>query len=376
MQDSNRSSSYLFRVILIPPAVFFSVIFGGAYGSGREIVEFMTKYGPSGGFISLATIAILYAAILFLCFEFARLTRSFEYRGFFKNLLGRGWVLYELLFMLGLVVALAICASASGAIALNHFGLPEIIGGIGLLLIVVVLNYQGRRFVEISMILCIGTLALAFLYLAAELFSGQFALISDKLAGEQSTNFNAIKGGMTYAFSSGGFIPILLYCAIGLRSRSECLVAALLAASVTVLPGIVLHSAFLTQYPAILDETLPAYTVVQSLTSPGFLNIYLVIVFLMIAQTGVGLLQGFIERIDGWMLEKNGKPMPPIGHALTAGGVVIASMAFASIGLVELIFRGFTFFSAAFFFVFFIPLFTIGIYKIFFASPKEQKAAQ
>ena len=46
--------SYLPRVVLIPSAVFLSAIFGGAYGSGREVVEFMTRYGPIGGVLSIA----------------------------------------------------------------------------------------------------------------------------------------------------------------------------------------------------------------------------------------------------------------------------------------------------------------------------------
>ena len=46
--------SYLPRVVLIPSAVFLSAIFGGAYGSGREVVEFMTRYGPIGGLLSIA----------------------------------------------------------------------------------------------------------------------------------------------------------------------------------------------------------------------------------------------------------------------------------------------------------------------------------
>ena len=81
------NDSYLTRVVLIPSAVFLSAIFGGAYGSGREIVEFMTRYGPVGGLLSIVTIALAFAGCLFLCFEIARLTRAYDYHAFGRVLL-------------------------------------------------------------------------------------------------------------------------------------------------------------------------------------------------------------------------------------------------------------------------------------------------
>ena len=74
------SDSFLYRVLLIPSSVFLSVIFGGSYGSGREVMEFISKHGPTGGLISILTTFITYAIILFLCFEIDRIFRAFEYR--------------------------------------------------------------------------------------------------------------------------------------------------------------------------------------------------------------------------------------------------------------------------------------------------------
>ncbi|SVE47854.1 uncharacterized protein METZ01_LOCUS500708, partial [marine metagenome] len=50
--------SYLFRVILIPTAVVLSVLFGASYGSGREVMEFVSSNGPSGGFVALAVLVM------------------------------------------------------------------------------------------------------------------------------------------------------------------------------------------------------------------------------------------------------------------------------------------------------------------------------
>ena len=42
-----------FRIYIIPGAVFQSVMIGGGYGTGREIVEYFTSYGFLGGLFGL-----------------------------------------------------------------------------------------------------------------------------------------------------------------------------------------------------------------------------------------------------------------------------------------------------------------------------------
>ena len=44
-------SSRFVRVYVVPGAVFQSVMIGGGYGTGREIVEFFTSFGLLGGLL-------------------------------------------------------------------------------------------------------------------------------------------------------------------------------------------------------------------------------------------------------------------------------------------------------------------------------------
>lgn len=358
-------SSYFSRVVLIPSTVFLSVMFGGAFGSGREVVEFISKHGPEGGFLSMATIAFVYSVCLFLCFELSRKFQAYEYRSFFRVLLGKGWFFYEIIIMLGLVVALAICASSAGSIFGSHFGIPYLAGGFCLLLIVVILNYFGREMVERSMIYAVTALAVLLLYLMAQVLSHHGDALIATFA-EHGVDTAAISSGFKYGFSNAGFIPLLLYCCRDLKSRRESLIAGVCAGCAGIAPGIAFHLSFMVDYPAIINQELPTYWILSQVTSPLFLNIYVAVLFVMVAQTGVGLLQGVLERVDSWMNERRGKPLPPLGHALVSGGALIASTLLATMGLVELVVRGYSFFSAAFVLIFFIPLFTYGVYKIWF----------
>jgi uncharacterized membrane protein YkvI len=177
--------------------------------------------------------------------------------------------------------------------------------------------------------------------------------------------WDAWQGGAQYALVNGGFIPLLLYCARGVQSRSQAGLAAVCAASVAVVPGLVFHYAFMSAYPAITQEELPAYHLMSTVGSSLLLDIYVVVLFVLIAQTGVGMLQGFLERIDSWHVRRFDKPLNHMGHGLVAVGMVSGSMALGSMGIIALILAGYTFLAASFILVFAVPLLTRGMWLIF-----------
>ena len=354
---------YFSRVILIPAAVFLSALFGGAYGSGRELVEFISGNGPVGGLVTILVVATTYAICLFLVYEMARVCRTWEIRAFAEKLLGKAKFLYEILIIIGLLLALAICSAAGGAIANSHFELPTIVGGFGILLIIVGLLFFGRKIVEESMVMSVSALGVVLAVFVVVVFV--------KLGGEIGATFarepvvlSGIGSGIKYALSSCGFLTLLLYSVRDLQSRRETALTALAAALAGVIPAIAFHFAFMSAYPEIVNETLPAYSLIESVMPTLFLWVYVLIVFVLVAQTGVALLQGVVESLDDLLVQRRGKPLTHTGRAAVAGVSVIAASGFASVGIVELIVRVFGFLSISFFVIFFIPLFTRGVYLI------------
>ena len=170
--------------------------------------------------------------------------------------------------------------------------------------------------------------------------------------------------GFKYALTNCGFLPLLLYSARDLENRTEVFTAASCAALVGVIPAIVFHVSFMVAYPDITGEILPTYWLLEQITSGWFLHIYVLVVFILVALTGVGLLQGVVESVDLVMLSRIGRPLPALGHAGVSGAAVLIASGLASIGLVALIVRAYDFLSAAFLLIFFIPLFTRGIWLI------------
>ena len=114
-----------FNKYLLPGFVFQSVIIGGGYGTGRELMEYFLKFGPVGGLLGMLLITtVVWSVFLALTFEFTRLFRTFDYRSFFKKLLGPIWPVFDLIYFSLLIIILAVIGSASGILLRDNFGIP------------------------------------------------------------------------------------------------------------------------------------------------------------------------------------------------------------------------------------------------------------
>ena len=137
-----------FRIYIVPGAVIQSVMVGGGYGTGREIVEYFTSHGALGGVFGICVAFVLLAMVVSMTFEFARVFRAYDYRHFFKRLLGPGWAVYEVLIVLLFLLILAVLASAAGNILKDNFGIPYVAGLSIMLLVVGVLTFSAENWLR------------------------------------------------------------------------------------------------------------------------------------------------------------------------------------------------------------------------------------
>src|SRR3546814_14100002 len=85
----------LFRSLL-PGLAFRAVVIGGGYATGRELAEFFLGSGPRGGLAGMVLAMAVWSLVCAVAFLFARATAAYDYRSFFKALLGRFWLLFEI----------------------------------------------------------------------------------------------------------------------------------------------------------------------------------------------------------------------------------------------------------------------------------------
>ena len=141
-------NSSFFQKYLLPGFVFQSLIIGGGYGTGRELVEFFLSAGPMAGLVNMAIATIIWSAVLAVCFELARRGRNYEYRSFLKDLLGKGWIGYEVLYMLGMILVVSVMGSAAGEIINDMFQIPNITGIILMMILVGAIVFFGSTLIE------------------------------------------------------------------------------------------------------------------------------------------------------------------------------------------------------------------------------------
>ena len=359
------ANSYFSRVILIPAAVWLSVFFGGSMGSGVELVQYVTINGPLGGFIAIASIATVIMAVIFLCFELSRAYQAYDYRQFSKIILGKLWWLYEIAILLSMIIVVAISSTAAGTVIGEYLSISPYIGQLALLSVVIFFTYKGREFIEKSMAVASVSLLIILAIIVGYVFLNLGDVVSTEIANDVvSTAPLAV--GAQYAMVNVAFFPLLLFAGRHIKKTNESFVAGISAALVGVLPLIALHYALVSHYPEVLNSgaEVPVYWLLEKLGSSWLIDIYVVILFVLILQTGVGMMQGFVERIDNYMSERSGKSLTATQHAGVAGSMVLLSLLLSTMGIVGLILAGYKFLFLTFIAVFFIPLFTVGVYKL------------
>ena len=353
------------RIYLIPGAVLQSVMIGGGYGTGREVVEYFSNYGTRGGVFAILTAALSIAVVFALSLEISRVFKVYDYRNFFKILLGRFWFLYEILGVLLFMLVIAVIASAAGQILHAELEIPPYMGIVIMLFAVVFLTFYGRNL--IVLILAYWSVFLYGVFITYII--AVFLVFGDSFTNQESTiKPGWFTSGMQYSFYNVTAVPIILYAARAIESRRQAVVAGMAGAAIAIIPALMLHVSFISQFPAVLNAELPVYDVFLRLDLGWLKFLYLIVLFGTFIETGVGTIQGFVERLDGWWMDRTGETLNPMTHALAAGVAVALAGSLAQLGIVALIAEGYGTLAWGFLAVYIIPLITIGIWRLFKAE--------
>lgn len=353
-------NSSFFQKYLLPGFVFQSLIIGGGYGTGRELVEFFLSAGPMAGLVNMAIATIIWSAVLAVCFELARRGRNYEYRSFLKDLLGKGWVGYEVLYMLGMILVVSVMGSAAGEIINDMFQIPNITGIILMMILVGGIVFFGSTLIE--------KLLSFWSILLYCVFAVMFLAVFSKFGNAISANFqlqpddsNWIMGGIKYAAYNIGLAPAMFFCVRHIETKKEAFISGTIAGAMGMIPALFMFFAMLSQYPNVLEAAVPVNTVLDQLGWGGFKLIFQIVLFGTFIETGVGMIHGFNERIAAAHQGLSSQWRAGIGIILLAISIFLAN----AIGLVALIGKGYGAITWGYWIIFVIPVLTIGVKKVF-----------
>lgn len=351
-----------FHRILLPGFVFQSVVIAGGYGTGREIVEFFLTLGPARGLVAMAVATVIWSAVCAVTFEFARAFRHYDYRRFFRELLGRGWVSFEICYLILLAIILAVIAAAAGSMLRDTFGLPYAVGVLGITIAIGWLVFAGTAAIE--RVLAIWSFVLYAAYVVFFVWSMRVAGgVEAALATSPSETGNWLVAGVRYAAYNLAVIPAVLFAVRHARARSDAVTAGLLAGPIGMIPGFLFYLAMVPHYPDIVQSAVPAAYLLQVLDARWFLVVFQVVLFGTLIETGTGMIHAVNERIAG-VLEERGRSLMRWARPAAAVTMLLAAAGLARFGLVALIARGYGTLTWAFLAIYVIPVLTLGIWKL------------
>ncbi|MBN2409396.1 MAG: hypothetical protein JXE07_06635, partial [Candidatus Aminicenantes bacterium] len=221
--------SLTFKKYLLPGLIFQGVVIAGGYGTGRELVEYFMRFGLLGGILGMFGVTlVLWTTILAATFEFSRKFGAYDYRSFLKKILGRFWVIFEILYLTLLLTVLAVVGSAAGVLLRDNFGIPYLGGVLAMLAAIGFLAFKGTALIEkfmSSWSILIYVIYGCFLAAALVKFGPQ---IQEHLSAGTIRPGWAL-GGFKYALYNLGVIPSVLFCLRHIEKRKEAVAAGFLA---------------------------------------------------------------------------------------------------------------------------------------------------
>ena len=364
MTTATTTPSTWFQRFLLPGFAFKAVVIGGGYATGRELAEFFLPSGPWGGIAAMLLAMVIWSVVCVTTFLFARASGARDYLSFFHALLGRGWIVFEIAYVLFVVLILAVFGAAAGAIGAAMFGLPKIAGTLALMTgiagFVMFGNTSVERLFKYVSFLLYGVyvlfMLLAFTHFGDRILAG-FAL--DVPATDWAL------GGLTYASYNIIGAIVILPVIRHLTSDRDAVVAGLIAGPLAMLPALLFFTCMVAFYPAIGNETLPSDFMLQRLNQPLFHLLFQLMIFAALLESGTGAVHAINERVAKAWQSARGEALTSRARLLIALALLVCCMLLADrFGLVALIAKGYRALAAIFLLIYVVPLMTLGVAKL------------
>ena len=359
------SHSSAFQRFLLPGLAFKAVVIGGGYATGREIAEFFLPAGPWGGVAAMAVATIVWSVVCALTFVFARRLRERDYRSFFRALLGRAWPVFEVAYVLFVVLILAVFGAAAGAIFAALFNVAPIIGTLCLMVAIALGTAFGNKSVErvftwVSVLLY--GVYVAFVVFALSSFGER---ISQTFATAGGWNDGWLSGGLTYAGYNIVGAVVILPVTRHLRSDRDAVIAGITAGPLAMLPAFLFFVCMCAFVPAIAGEALPSDYLLARLDQPWFRYLFQAMIFAALLESGTGAVHAVNERISTAWQSRSREPLSARARGALALGLLAVCMLLADrFGIVALIANGYRALAYVLIAVYVVPLLTIGVWRL------------
>lgn len=329
------------RRLILPAIVFQAVLSGGAYASGRELIEYIIRFGTNGRY-AIAVVALGFAVSTYLSAEVARSYQAYNYRKWAVALMGRGWVVFDALFAMMAVIVLAVVSSTAASVLAARLGLSYALTVAGIIAAIALLTGAPRLILE--RFESITTLLLTGLFITVLVLWSR----TSAPAAEAGSEPGWLVSALLYIGYNLIVIPSCLFTFEGLKSRRDTVIASALAGFLAVVPIICAYIAMVGSRASLLTAEVPILSILAATKVRWVAWLYYAVLSLTLVDTGVGILHAARDRVSDQLLEHK-KPALSGWRAVLAGAVACGvALVLAQFGVIALVARGFSSMAVAF----------------------------
>ena len=352
-----------FKRLFLPGLVFQSICIAGGYGTGRELAEFFLQYGPVGGLLGLLLPAMIVISVASaIAYELARMTRSYDYRQFLKQLMGPGWFLYEIAYLFTVVLVFAVVSAAISTLVSESFGIPGMLGSAALLVAIAFLVFEGTNVIE--GVMSVWSLVLYAVYIT--IFIASMLAFGDLVGDSFSVPADSdgwFLSGLRYGSLQLSLVPAILFATAHIETRRDAVFAGLLTGPLFLIPAALFFIAMVPHYPAILERPVPVNYILELLDLRWLQIVFVIMLIGTFVETGSGMIHAVNERVAG-ALKAVGKDLSNMNRAVVAVCVLSAALFVSGFGMIELVATGYGTLTWVYMLILILPLFTIGLWKV------------
>lgn len=363
---------------VLPGIILQSVLIGGGYATGREIVEYGARFGAMGWLGGIG-VFIGFVLIAFLTFEFARKFQVFDYRSLLQQLIGRAWFLYDIVYLAMAILVIAVVSSAAGEILKNTLEMNYLLGVSGIIMLVALLNFYGEWLIERFKSYVTAALIIAYVVFGAVVISATWDNTTRVFAEWDTSYADGGSGlglvlwtGILYVGYNLAVFPASFFTLRRHYRRRHTLVAGLIAGLLMCVPWFFTYFALMGFYPSeeVMGAEVP-WLVMLGEFGGWYLAAFGIVVGFTLIETATGMIHAFINRLDTHLRQTRGASLTKV----QSGGIAVIGLGLAlllaQVGIIELIARGYLAIAYALIAIYAIPLLTVGIYRIFFEPEPE-----
>lgn len=355
---------------LVPGFIFQSVVIGGGYGTGAEIAQYFGAQGFVGGMLGMLVTLVIWSVLCAVTFEFSCMFKTYDYKSMMGKVLGKAGVLYEVCYIVLLLIVLGVVNATAGSMVSDLLGISQWFGIILLSVGIILLIIKGTKTIENVLSFWSYVLYAVYIVFMVVVFVKFGSTIGSEWANSEVSGGSWVMSGAQYAFYNLGIVPACLYTVRECETRKEAVTSGLLAGAIGIIPAVLLLIA-LFGVPASITAEVPVTEVFHQLNMPWLYWAFEIVLFGTLIETGTGFIKAVDDRIELTVAAKGGV-VPSWVRPTVAVVSTLIGVGVSTFGLTGLIAQGYGTICWGFLIVYVVPMMTLGIYKIIKAD-KENK---